>query len=79
MLTNTIDIENIKSPPKGKEEARGGGGHRTASLHLLGKAGRLLCCEEAPFPQIKMSPYWIHHPVWFLSVVGRMPSALDIL
>jgi len=29
MLTNAIDIENIKSTPEGKEEARGGGGSCT--------------------------------------------------
>lgn len=33
MLTNTIDIENIKSPPKGKEEARGGGGLLSTEQH----------------------------------------------
>lgn len=31
---------------------------------------------ECLFPQIKMSPYCIHHPVLFLLIAVRMPSHL---
>lgn len=78
-LTNALDVGNIKSPTSGTDEARRAGGPMHVQQHQLTYSERqdaFYVVMECLFPQIKMSPYCIHHPVLFLLIAVRMPSHL---